>query len=116
MKGLKLKNGDLVITNNRVEMVEDNELTRQTIESVLNTNKGEWVLSPDEGIDFHNIIGKNIPDELRENEIQQGLAQFDDAYSLTNFETTHISGRKYKAKGSIQITPDTTADINLTLG
>ena len=39
-------------------MVHGAELTRQTVECVLGTNKGEWSLNVDEGINFKNILGK----------------------------------------------------------
>ena len=59
MTGFKLKDGDLVITNNEIELVEGDELTVQTIQSVLSTNKGEWIFDTDEGIEFDNILGKH---------------------------------------------------------
>lgn len=58
MIGLKVRNGDLVITNNEIELVEGNELKRQTIQSVLSTNKGEWFFDAEEGIDFQSILGE----------------------------------------------------------
>lgn len=60
MKGFKIdKNGDVVIEKNRIQMVEGNELLSQTVHCVLNTNKGEWVFNPNEGINFYNILGKH---------------------------------------------------------
>lgn len=64
MKGFMLKDGDIVITENlqiqkkEIEMVSGNELTAQTIQSVLSTNAGEWIFDTDEGINFRNILGK----------------------------------------------------------
>ncbi len=58
MTGFMLKNGDLSITNGEIDMVENDELTIQTIQSVLSTNKGEWMFNADEGIDFDTILGK----------------------------------------------------------
>lgn len=58
MIGLKIRDGDLVITNNEIELVEGNELTKQTIQSVLSTNKGEWKFDTEEGISFYNILGE----------------------------------------------------------
>lgn len=58
MKGFLLNNGDLVITNNELEMVTGNDLTVQTIQSVLATNKGEWIFDTNEGVNFDNILGK----------------------------------------------------------
>jgi hypothetical protein len=54
-------NGDIVIKNNKIQMIEGDEVTKQKIETVLGTNKGEWVLNPDEGINFRNITGKYTP-------------------------------------------------------
>ena len=65
MKGFVIQNGDLVISENlvankrEIEMVSGNELTAQTIQSVLSTNKGEWIFDVDEGINFANILGKH---------------------------------------------------------
>ena len=58
MTGFMLKNGDLSITNHEIDMIEDDELTIQTIQFVLSTNKGEWMFDTDEGIDFSGILGK----------------------------------------------------------
>ena len=57
-KGFALKDGDLSITNNEIDMVDGNELTVQTITQVLSTNKGEWLFDEDEGIDFDVVLGK----------------------------------------------------------
>lgn len=58
MTGFQLKDGDVVIENNEIQMISDAELIRQTVETVLNTNKGEWFFNADEGINFENILGK----------------------------------------------------------
>lgn len=52
-------------------MIEDNELLRQTVQTVLSTNKGEWVLNKDEGINYRNILGKSKIVESQENEAQK---------------------------------------------
>lgn len=53
--------GDLLIKNNEIVMINGNELLKQNIEMVLSTNKGEWSLNIDEGINFANILGKHRP-------------------------------------------------------
>lgn len=58
MAGFKLNDGDIVITNNEIELIEGNELTAQTIQQVLSTNKGEWIFDTKEGVNFDNILGK----------------------------------------------------------
>lgn len=64
MKGFKIKDGDLVISENlligkrEIEMISGNELTAQTLQSVLSTNAGEWIFDISEGINFANVLGK----------------------------------------------------------
>ena len=57
MNGFKMKDGDLVIENEKITMVEGTELTAQTIKYVLSTNRGEWQFDTEEGIYFKNILG-----------------------------------------------------------
>ena len=60
MKGFKLdSNGDVVIKENQIVMVGEKELLRQSIQQVLGTNKGEWSLNKEEGVNFYNILGKH---------------------------------------------------------
>ena len=60
MKSFKLdSNGDVVIKNGNIAMVDGAELTAQTVRTLLGTNKGEWFGNLDEGISFKNILGKN---------------------------------------------------------
>ena len=96
MKGFMLDDtGDVVIKSGAVQMVNGNELLKQTIKTILGTNKGEWPLNPDEGIAFSNVLGKGISEELIMEEIQQGLTQVDEELTLTNFTMSNV-GRKYK--------------------
>lgn len=59
MTGFKINDGDIVITNDEIELVEGDELTAQTIQQVLSTNKGEWIFDTEEGINLDNILGKH---------------------------------------------------------
>lgn len=69
MKGFALTNkGDVLISNHEIQIVEDAELTRQTVQTILSTNKGEWSLNHDEGITFSNILGKNAVKETTQSE------------------------------------------------
>ena len=59
MKGFALTdNNDVAIQNNEIQMINGVELTQQTIKTVLQTDKGEWFLNENEGIDFNAILGK----------------------------------------------------------
>lgn len=59
MKGFALKDNDILIMNNEIQLVDGSDLLAQTVQTVLNTNKGEWFLNEDEGINFWNILGKH---------------------------------------------------------
>ena len=80
------ENNDIRIVNNQIQMVNGTDLMKQTVKTVIGTNKGEWCLNEDEGINFQNISGKSIPDdEVIKNEIEQGLMQVDNSFAVTSF-------------------------------
>lgn len=86
VKGFQLDGaGDVQILNNEIQMIDGNDLLRQTVEAVLSTNKGEWFLNEQEGITFANILGKLKDEEIVRNEVQQGLLQVDSSFVLTSF-------------------------------
>lgn len=59
IKGFALDDkGDLIIENGDIQMVHGAELTKQTIKTVLGTQKGEWFLNWEEGINYNEILGK----------------------------------------------------------
>ena len=87
MKGFKLdSNGDVEIIKNEIQMIDGNELLRQTVKSVLNTNKKEWFFDENEGITFSNILGKQKDEDIIRNEIQQGLLQVNSSFIMNSFE------------------------------
>lgn len=94
MKSFKLDhNGDVVVSARNLVMVDGNDLLRQTVETVLRTNQGEWFLDEEEGIDFNSIL-KKMPDydEIR-GEILGGLRQVDQTFVLETYEYS-LDGRK----------------------
>ncbi len=59
MKSFKLNhNGDLVIENGDLVMIDGNEELRQCLERILTTNVNEWFLDIDFGLDYSAIQGK----------------------------------------------------------
>ena len=51
MTGFALdENNDILIKDNQIQMINGSELTKQTIQTVIGTNKGEWCLNEDEGM------------------------------------------------------------------
>ena len=73
-------------------MVEGEELLRQTIKSIIETNKGEWFEDWEEGIDFSNILGKGVTEEMIQAEIENGIQQVDESLNISNFEMS-LNGR-----------------------
>lgn len=70
-----------------IQMLSDEKLTRQTIQQVLNTNKGEWYFNKNEGITFDNLLGKNIEEEIVKSEVTDGVSQVDSTLVIKEFET-----------------------------
>lgn len=98
MKGFALdEKGDVLIENNEISIVVGDSLLQQKVWTVLHTNLGEWFFDPDEGIDFHNLLGKGINEELVRYEIERGLAQVDSTFTITEFTyEMDKAGRKAK--------------------
>lgn len=108
MKNFMLdENGDIVIRNNDIAMIEGDGLLLQTIKAILLTNKGEWFLNLNEGINRKNIIMKNPEKDLVRNEVLSGLIQVDNSLYLTDFDyeldkrTMKIRFTAKKADGTV---------------
>lgn len=88
------ENGDVVIKNHIIQMVENTDLIKQTVRTVLSTNKNEWFLNIDEGINFDNLLGKKKSDEIIRNEILLGLQQIDESFVIEKFNTSVDRGKR----------------------
>lgn len=81
------ENGDLLIQDNNIQMINDSNLLCQTIKTALNTKKGEWFFNTSLGLNFDNILGKHtINNAYLQHEIEQVLVQVDDTLTITKFE------------------------------
>lgn len=89
--------GDVLIENGDISIIAGDSLLQQKIQTVLHTNLGEWFFDWDQGIDFDNLLGKGIKEELVRHEILRGLAQVDSTLSITAF-TFEADGRDRKAR------------------
>lgn len=104
MKGFMVSDdGDVVVAANKLMMVDGDELLRQTVRQVLGTNKQEWFLNTEEGIDFSVMLRKRVDhDEIRA-ELQAGLRQVDEDLILDEYAFS-MKDRKmniaFKAKDS----------------
>ena len=116
MKGFKLdENNDVVIseTYRDIDMTQGADLTRQAIQTTLNTNKGEWFFDLSEGVNFRNILGKNKNKEAVQNEVIRGLAQIDPGMLLKDFQLETGPGRKAKVTFTAQ-GPESTEEVKVT--
>lgn len=87
MKDLHVNaSGDLIISGNDLQFVRDKELTAQKCRLVLATNKGEWLLNPDEGINFRAILVKNPNQDEIIDTVRDGLRQIDDTFEITEYK------------------------------
>ena len=87
MKGFALdENGDVLIANNEISIVVDDSLLQQKVWTVLRTNLKEWFFDWSQGIDFSNLLGKGKNEELARYEIERGLAQVDETFTITEFK------------------------------
>lgn len=104
MKGFMVSgDGDVVMTDGKLMMADGDELLRQTVQQVLGTNKREWFLNTEEGIDFSVMLRKRVNhDEIRA-ELQAGLRQVDEDLILDEYAFS-MKERKmniaFKAKNS----------------
>lgn len=87
MKDLQVNaSGDLIITGNDLQYVRDKELTAQKCRLILSTNKGEWLLNPDEGINFRAILVKNPNQDEIIDTVRDGLRQIDETFEITEYK------------------------------
>ncbi len=76
MKGFKLSDtGDVAFADGAIELVSDTELERQTLQTLLSTNKGEDIFNSDEGIDFYQILGKSVTEDKVKTQVRSGITQ-----------------------------------------
>lgn len=105
MRGFLIdEKGDIIIENGNIALVNGNDLIAQTVKTVLSTNKGEWFLNKDEGINHHYVLGKGITEEMLLNQVQDALSQVNDSLHVTNFEVQNDAKKRaayifFKAKG-----------------
>lgn len=79
------KTGDLVLKNGDLQLVKDKDLTIQKVKLTLSTNKGEWFLNEEQGIDFRVILTKNPSvDEILET-VRNGLHQVDETLEIIDY-------------------------------
>lgn len=105
MKGFKVVDGDVSITDGYIDTVEGTELEIQTIKTVLETNKGEDPFDADEGINFGQVLGKGVTEDMVKTQITSGINQVNSDYTIDTFDysvdkETRTSTTKFTARKS----------------
>ena len=110
MKTFKMdNNGDLVISENKIEMVSGVDLIMQTLRQVLNTNLKEWFTDEAEGIDYSAILTKNPNKDLIQDTINTAVQKVADQLEI-ELETGNFSFEKKERHMNISF------EINLSTG
>ena len=119
MKTFKLdQNGDVVIKNNQIELVENMELLVQTLKQVLNTNLGEWFGDEEEGVDYKVILTKNPNYELIQDSINtaaQKVAEMLDLELETDDFTFEVDGRNLAIAFTITVGGEESTEVKVVL-
>ena len=85
MKGLKIVEGDVSITDGSIDMAEDTELEIQTMKTVLRTNRGEDAFDADEGINLRQLLSKGVTADMVKTQIKNGINQVNADYTIEDF-------------------------------
>ena len=119
MKTFKLdQDGDVVIKNNQIELVEGVELIAQTVRQVIGTNLGEWFGDEKEGIDFYVILTKNPNYDLIQDTINTAVQQVADSLGV-ELETDDFTFERVERKLNIAfkliVNESESTEIDITL-
>lgn len=114
IKGFLLdEKGDIVIKDGELVVISDTELTAQTLKTVIGTNKGEWFMNEEEGIDFNYMLGKGITDDMQRTQIQDACNQVDESLHVENFDVDRDK-KSRTAKVNFSAKGDGDTEITLT--
>lgn len=80
----KLLDGDLVIENNDLAMVNNDEELIQSVRTTLMTRKGEFFLDPEYGVSYENLLGKGTSEEEARDDIIEALSKDERIGSVTD--------------------------------
>ena len=116
MRGIAVENGDMAVgftsalSARDIVIASDGELVRQTVQAVINTNRGEWFLNENEGIVFGDILQKTADMDVVKEQIAGALLLVDDSFVLEDFTSRlderrvcHISFRAVHAGGEVVV-------------
>ncbi|WP_051291496.1 DUF2634 domain-containing protein [Fictibacillus gelatini] len=73
----KIVDGDIVIENGDIAMIEGDEELAQSVRMLLQTRKGEFFLEEDHGLVFDHILGKDFNLDEARDDIIEAISQED---------------------------------------
>lgn len=118
MKDLRFIKGDIVFDGTDFEMVSDIDEVGQNLESTLGTNEGEFVLAPEVGIQYRNMVGKGVTEDDIQAEVFAGLDQEERIKTVVEIEVKMDSALRsasvrFKAKLEDGETIEREVDVNV---
>lgn len=120
MKAFKVDDkGDLIIENGDLVMIDGDEEIAQSMERRLSTNKNEWFLDLDFGLDYEAIRGKGVTRDRVELAITEAIYQderIEDAALIVNEvdNSSRVSDMKVIARvGDTDIEIDSLEEVLL---
>lgn len=120
MKAFKVDDkGDLIIENGDLVMIDGDEEITQSMERRLSTNKNEWFLDLDFGLDYEAIRGKGVTRDRVELAITEAIYQderIEDAALIVNEvdNSSRVSDMKVIARvGDTDIEIDSLEEVLL---
>lgn len=115
MTGFMLNNdGDVVISDGRIQIVKDNDLIAQEVRQLILTNLGEWEYNPQEGIDRYCMLTKKPTPEQVEENILSALRQVDPTFQILSF-SMQINKKERNLTINFSAVNDNGAEINIIL-
>lgn len=113
MKTFKIVNGDLVFDGQgNLVMVEGKEEIAQSIERILTTNKGEWFLNLEHGLDYQEIQGKGRDIEGIKLAITEAILQVERVSEVERIDLFLDKDRHLKINVTVRLQEGDTLEVS----
>jgi hypothetical protein len=92
MKAIKLdENGDYVMVNGEFVIIEGDEQLTQEVRMAVQTNKGEWFLDVDEGLNRDALFAKKFDENNAKNSIIESLMRLSEPLSVETITFNRVN-------------------------
>jgi hypothetical protein len=96
LKAFKLTNGDLDVSNGRINIAEDSEAIQTSLLMRLDTRKDTYFLNLDFGLDRTSFTDKAVVDSEMDAEFKQGILNTPGVLELTAYRLELDTNRDLK--------------------